>query len=335
MAEFSGPWATQALPDNRYQRLFGESQPQVGDGVVGDAATQPGISVNAGATALTVQPIEVNARGRYYRSDAAVTITPAPADSQRRIDRLVCRFNPGASTAGLVLLKGTPGTTSTSIPATPSLTDTFDGTFDVPLARFEVNPLAPTIRGLIVDAAYMGLLTVPVQGHARPGTRGMNAPSLGQPIWDNRVGAPLWWNGSAWVDPRAQLMIRVVQRTEEIAPIDNKGTWTQGLRYDSVMPQFGTFLRVMATVDALVTVGTGEYGPQFRWSMNNSQFGQIRQIFPPSSAPGRWQTGTFVDWVLAPPKGQPYTLGLQFRNNTGQDVGMRVRNFVGTVEVMG
>jgi hypothetical protein len=71
-------------------------------------------------------------RGRFYRNDAALTLSlDENTSGDPRIDRVALRIDYASQTVRVAVLKGTPA----SSPAAPALTQTAGVTWDVPLAQ--------------------------------------------------------------------------------------------------------------------------------------------------------------------------------------------------------
>jgi hypothetical protein len=188
VAEFSGPWASIPLPDDRYQRL---QHWQSAGRVETTASENP--TINADATGLTIHPCEVWARGRYWRIDATRTMIPAAPDTNPRTDRLVIRFDPAGQKAYPWIIKGAPHATSRVAPA---MADSFSGMFDQHFATFEVWPTAPTVRALEYPVADPGLGIAPVLPGKYPAS-----PLRGQTVYEMHNRRLLVWDSiEGWND---------------------------------------------------------------------------------------------------------------------------------------
>ncbi|WP_329616492.1 hypothetical protein OG244_28600 [Streptomyces brevispora] len=131
MAEFSGPFdgspiATQAQWSGMAKR-FGL------DGVHAVDPSNTSLAVTgSGATTVAVAPGRASVNGYYYHSSSTKSLTvPANSGSSARIDLVVLRADPTTSKAVTAEYK-TGGSTA------PTLTQTDDGTWEIPLAQCTV-----------------------------------------------------------------------------------------------------------------------------------------------------------------------------------------------------
>jgi hypothetical protein len=209
MVEYHGPWSAQGLPDAQYQRLFSN----YGEGVFGNVYGSASANPDSAGTRVIVQPFEAVCRGRYYRTDAQLTMTPAPPGSQPRIDRIVVRFDPVARKAGLAWVQGAQAAN----PAPPALTQTFDGVWEMPHSRVTISPTAPFVSAVDVDHPMSGMPVIVCRTTTRPGTNGQPNPRVGQPIYDVDLKLSLTWDGANWVNPAAPALPSSIPKMQKYA----------------------------------------------------------------------------------------------------------------------
>jgi hypothetical protein len=209
VAESSGPWAGQPLPDNLYQRLFSN----YGEGVFGNVFGSAPVTVTAAGDGVVAAPFEAIVRGRYYQIDTNVTLNPPASSAQPRIDRLVLRLDPGSGRGTLAFVQGTPS----SSPQVPALTQSFNGIWEMPKAQMTVSPGTPRVSNVVIDQPFLGMPTIPCRTNNRPGMNGTPTPRVGQPIFDADLKQTLTWDGANWINPAAPAVAQSIPKIQKYA----------------------------------------------------------------------------------------------------------------------
>jgi hypothetical protein len=148
-------------------------------------------------------------RGHMYKSDATETlaITAANATNPRR-DLVVLRLNPTSNSVVLAVVTGT----AAASPTDPTLTQTDEGTFELPIARVTVAANATTIAaGAVTDLrTFTGSQFAHWSTTTRPAT-----PRTGDAGYNTTTSLPEYYNGSAWVAFTANLLASMISATEQ------------------------------------------------------------------------------------------------------------------------
>jgi hypothetical protein len=131
-------------------------------------------------------------RGHFYKSDAQETLTISAANATNpRWDLIVLKLDPTANSVVLAVKTGT----AAASPADPSLTQSDEGVFELPLARVVVAANATTVAaGNVTDVRrFTGLPFGRWTTDTRPAS-----PEVGQAGYNTTLSAPEFWTGSAW-----------------------------------------------------------------------------------------------------------------------------------------
>lgn len=190
MAEISYPFDNIDTTEAQYSQLFRRLQ---SSGVAGDSATSD-LKTFANSSGMQVKvPIGVAiVRGHFYFNDAEKTLAIGSASSNPRRDLIVLRLDPTANSITVVVKQGT----AAASPSDPSLTQTDEGVFELPIARVTVPANATTISA--GDVADLRRFTGDQFGRWTTTLRPA-APRLGQPGFNSSLATPEYWDGTAWV----------------------------------------------------------------------------------------------------------------------------------------
>jgi hypothetical protein len=190
MAQTSYPFENADTTEGQFSQLFRRLQ---STGVSGSPGTtdlkafgdSSGMNVKVPAGYAIV-------RGHAYNNDAQVTMTISAASSLPRIDVLVLKLDP---TANSIVLNVVAGTANAS-PTVPSLTQTDEGVYMLPLAQILVGANVTTISaGSVTDVrTFNGTQFGRWTTATRPGS-----PTVGHAGFNTTTSLPELWNGSAWV----------------------------------------------------------------------------------------------------------------------------------------
>ena len=164
-------------------------------GAPGDANLQ--VFANGSGMEVHVRSGRASVRGHWFLSDAQETLAIAANSSGNpRIDRVVVQLDPSSNEATLAVLTGTPGT----VPTAPSLTQTDTGVYELTLAQVAVANGAASISALNVtdERTFSSVPYTVALSSMRPA-----APVVGQGIYETDTGRDKVWNGSAWVNRKA------------------------------------------------------------------------------------------------------------------------------------
>lgn len=189
MAYTSYPFDNQDTTESQYSALFRELQDS---GVVGGyGSTELQVGANASAMSVTLQPGSAIVRGHYFTNDAVATLTIGPAGTGVRYDAVVLQLNPTSNTITPVV-KANAG-------ATPALTQTTTGIFEILLAVVTVPANAVTIAaGDVADRRpwvrhRIGVWTTSTRpANPRPFEIGFNVTT----------GYLERYDGTGWVSPK-------------------------------------------------------------------------------------------------------------------------------------
>lgn len=110
-------------------------------------------TLNTGGRTADMQAGNFYVKGMLWRSDATISTAIPAASGQDRIDRLVLRFNRGASTAATVVVPTIITGTPSGSPAIPALTRTTTGIWDFPIA-FWTSSAGGGLTGLIDERRF-------------------------------------------------------------------------------------------------------------------------------------------------------------------------------------
>jgi hypothetical protein len=189
MAQTSWPFENQNTSEVEYSTLFDKLQ---NSGVAGDPSVsdlQPfgdssGMVVKVPAGFAIV-------RGHAYLSTATENLTVTTSAANPRIDFVVLELNPTANTITLKMVNGTPA----SSPVPPTLTQTTDAIYQMPLAQVLVPGSATTISAGNVTGIrqFLGTQWGRWTTATRPGS-----PRLGLAGFNSTTGQPEFWNGTVW-----------------------------------------------------------------------------------------------------------------------------------------
>lgn len=162
------------------------------DGVIPGAANELVPSLNTGARTAVLGTGSAQIRG-FHVDNPSSTATPIPAaDAQNRIDRLVLRLDRTAEAAEdwitPVVIEGTPSAT----PQIPALTQTTDGNYDIPIARW-TSASNGSLTGLVDERQFAAASPVEFRSDARP------SATIRRLGFERDTGKVLWANGTSWV----------------------------------------------------------------------------------------------------------------------------------------
>lgn len=207
MTQTSYPFENANTTESQYSQLFRRLQ---FSGVSGSPSTtdlkpfgdSSGLQVKVPAGYAIV-------RGHAYSSDAQETLAIDAADpSNPRRDIVVLRLDPTANSVVLAIKKGT----AAASPSDPSLTQTDEGTFELPLARVAVAAGATTISaGNVTDLrSFVGSQFGRWTTDTRPAS-----PVVGTAGFNTTLGVPEYWSGSAWTAFVATVTASMISATEQ------------------------------------------------------------------------------------------------------------------------
>lgn len=131
----SYPFDNQDTSENQYSALFRELQSSGVVGAYGDTTLK--VTANASAMAVTLSTGSAIVRGFFFNNDANYTIAINSPGSAVRYDAVILRLDPAANSIVPVYVPGAG--------ATPALTQTDTGIYEILLAVVTVNPGAVTI----------------------------------------------------------------------------------------------------------------------------------------------------------------------------------------------
>jgi hypothetical protein len=146
-------------------------------------------------------------RGHAYFSNATETIAITSAAANPRIDILTLELNPTANTTILKMVNGTAAVS----PVPPTLTQTTDAIFQMPLATVTVPANATTISaGNVSDTRpFLGTQFGRWTTATRPAS-----PALGTAGLNTTTGQPEFWNGTTWVSFLADGSVTTAKLTD-------------------------------------------------------------------------------------------------------------------------
>lgn len=204
MAQSAWPFEDQNTTEVQYSDLFRRIQ---NSGVAGDPSTSDlrpfgdssGMVVKVPAGFAIV-------RGHAYFSNATETLTVTAAAANPRIDIVVLELNPTANETVLKMVNGTPAVS----PVAPTLTQTTDGIFEMPLATVSVPANATTISAgnVVANRPFLGTQFGRWTSTTRPAS-----PIVGTAGLNTTTGQPEFWNGTAW----ASFLLDLSVTTEKLA----------------------------------------------------------------------------------------------------------------------
>jgi hypothetical protein len=190
MAQTSWPFEDQNTSEVEYSTLFDKLQ---NSGVAGDPSVsdlQPfgdssGMVVKIPAGFAIV-------RGHAYLSTTQESLAVTNSAANPRIDFVVLELNPTANTITLKMVNGTPAAS----PVPPTLTQTTDAIYQMPLAQVLVPGSATTIAAGNVTGvrSFLGTQWGRWTNLTRPAS-----PRAGVAGLNTTTGQPEFWNGSSWV----------------------------------------------------------------------------------------------------------------------------------------
>lgn len=140
MAQLSYPFENQDTTETQYSYLFGALQENGVVGLADDAGSLYAAVTGSGMTTIVYAGLAY-IRGFLYQNTSDVTLTHDPATSQPRIDIVVLRLDPSVNSIVAVIKKGT----AAASPSAPSLTQTAEGVFELPLLQVLVPASATAL----------------------------------------------------------------------------------------------------------------------------------------------------------------------------------------------
>ena len=206
MAQTSYPFENEDTTEGQFSQLFRRLQ---STGVSGSPASSDlkafgdssGMNVKVPAGYAIV-------RGHAYHNDAEVAMTITTASTLPRIDVLVLKLDP---TANSIVLEVVAGTANAS-PTVPSLTQTDEGVFMMPLAQILVGANVTTIAsGAVTDVrTFNGTQFGRWTTSTRPGS-----PIVGHAGLNTTTNLPEFWNGSSWISFNAGTLASDLSAAEQ------------------------------------------------------------------------------------------------------------------------
>lgn len=133
-------------------------------------------------------------RGHYYINTSSLTLPITSAGLNTRIDYVVLELDPTANT---IVAKIISGTAVSSNPVAPTLTQTEDGIYQLPIAIIEIpnSTLAITSEMITDVRTFMGNRVGVWTTDTRPESP-VDYQTLG---YNTTIGYHEYWNGSAWI----------------------------------------------------------------------------------------------------------------------------------------
>lgn len=189
MTQTSYPFDAQDTTEAQYSQLF---KRLTFTGVSGTpAGTELKASADSSGMNVKVPAGFAIVRGHAYNNDAQVTLTIGASASNPRRDLVVLRLDPSTNSIVLAVKAGTAAAT----PSDPSLTQTEEGTFELPIARVTVPANAVTISASDVTdlRTFVGAQFGRWVSSLRP-----SAPAIGTAGFNTSTLRPEVHNGSAW-----------------------------------------------------------------------------------------------------------------------------------------
>lgn len=190
MAQTSYPFDNQDTTESQYSQLFKRLQLT---GVSGNpSSTDLKVSANSSGMQVKVAAGFAIVRGHAYNNDAEVTLTITAAATNPRRDLVILRLDPSANSIVLAVKTGT----AASSPVDPSLTQTDEGVYELPLARVTVAANSVTVSASDVAdrRTFIGTQVGRWQQALRPASP--VAPELG---FNTSIGMLEYWDGDEWV----------------------------------------------------------------------------------------------------------------------------------------
>ena len=154
------------------------------------------LKVTAGGSTLNIDVAAGQAfvRGHYYINTSTLILPVTSAGTNTRIDIVVVELDPTANT---IVTKIVEGTAVSSSPVAPTLTQTDDGVYQLPIARITIPN-----SSLVIDNSMITDLRTFMSnriGIWTTSTRPAN-PIENQTIgFNTTTGQHEYWNGTAWV----------------------------------------------------------------------------------------------------------------------------------------
>lgn len=189
MSQTSYPFDTLNTTEAQYSQLFRRLQ------YTGVSGTPAGTELKAfgDSSGMNVKvPVGFAIiRGHAYSNASTVTLNITAGNANPRRDLVVLRLDPSVNSIVLAIKAGTPSAS----PSDPSLVQTDEGIFELPIARVEVPANAVTVSASnVVDlrtfiGAQVGLWTTA----GRPASPVL--PAMG---YNTTIGSFEIWNGTTW-----------------------------------------------------------------------------------------------------------------------------------------
>lgn len=144
MAETSGFWTTSGTPSGHQVSGYTQAMHSLALRVASGAKVMDGVAIgylnelapSVASNVITIASGGALVDGKYYDNTANVQFTiPASTSGTTRYDRIVVRVTWASFTAVLTRIAGT----DSGSPTVPSLTQTRNNTYDIPIAKVLVN----------------------------------------------------------------------------------------------------------------------------------------------------------------------------------------------------
>jgi len=144
MTEKSYWWTTSGTPSGHQEASYDQSELSTIVSIMAACSGHQGVAYNYlnslevtanGANTVAVNTGAAVVDGKPYKNDASLNVNIPSTASQLRIDRIVLRCNWSAYTVTVTRIQGTEA----SSPSPPAITETSGTTYDVKLARVQVN----------------------------------------------------------------------------------------------------------------------------------------------------------------------------------------------------
>ena len=194
MAQTSWPFESADTTEGQFSQLFRRLQTS---GVSGSPSTTD-LKVVGDSTGMQVKVAAGFAivRGHAYYNSAEVTMTIGAAASTPRIDLIVLKLDPTANSIVLAVKAGTASAT----PAAPTLTQTDEGVWEMPIGQVAVGASVTTISaGNVTDVRpFVGTSFGRWTTATRPVALTYAPLLVGTAGFNTTTGLPEFWDGSAW-----------------------------------------------------------------------------------------------------------------------------------------